>query len=406
MINTVAECLLIADDLTGAVDASAPAVRENWRVSLNTSMGVSGPPQSGADEIVVNTDTRHCSPEEAARQVGAVLGSFGERLPRMIYKKTDSALRGNIAAELYAVWSRCPERPLFYVPAMPESGRTVMQSVLYVDGVPVGETAFADDPESPVRLSSIMELLRPAFGDNLRSMSLESVRAGDFADAAAPGCVVFDGETPDDLESIVQWMIQIQGPLLMAGPGGFSKYLPRLAGRESPSPELAWSPAPVLVSGSMHPRSQEQLAEALQLNAVEIVVALEESAPVDRQLLRSALEAGRRIVLHTGVRRELTASQHRELGRELASVAAGIIRAMDYPDCLVFGGQTSTDLVHTLGLQVAEVLGSPYPGMGILRFDEEESARAFVLTTKSGGMGPRPSELFHPADRKPPPRHR
>ena len=61
--------------------------------------------------------------------------------PELIYKKTDSTLRGNIAAELRALADLFPTWRIGYAPAYPALGRTVKNGVLYVDDVPVSETA-------------------------------------------------------------------------------------------------------------------------------------------------------------------------------------------------------------------------------------------------------------------------
>lgn len=392
-MKTETSCLLLADDLTGAVDSSAPAVRDDWRVLLATGWSELGTVAgAGADQVVVNTDSRHSAPEEAAGRVRAVLDAWSGGAPSMIYKKTDSVLRGNIAAELRALAGGWPERSLFYVPAMPEAGRTVRDGVLSVDGVPVAETAFARDPESPVSVSSVLEIVRPAFGDAVRLHPLDAIRRGDFPASFAPGCHVFDGETEEDLLRVAGRLASVPGgPLLLAGPGGFAKHLPGLAGRGGARTEVAWHAPLLVVSGSMHPRSLGQLDVARIEGAAELILAAEDAdSPDFRRRAGEALGRGRRVLVHTGPRREMSAAAHAELGRCLAVAAAGVIRETGFPDCLVFGGQTATRLVHALGLRTADVLGSPFPGMGILRFPVEgEGRRDFTLTTKSGAMGPR-----------------
>jgi len=390
-MNTETACLLLADDLTGAVDSSAPAVRDGWSVILATGCGEPGEAAgAGADQVVVNTDSRHCRPGEAAGRVRRVLDAWAGAAPAMIYKKTDSVLRGNIAAELRALAGRWPERPVFYVPAMPEAGRTVRDGVLLVDGVPVAATAFARDPESPVSESSVLEMVRPAFGEAVCLHSLAAIRRGDFPATFAPGCHVFDGETEEDLLRVAGRLASIPGPLLLAGPGGFARHLPEMAGRGGPRPEFSWRVPSLVVSGSMHPRSLEQLELARIHGAAEWIVAPQGGDFSSlRRRAREALARGHRVLVHTGPRREMTPAAHGELGRCLAETAAGVIRETGFPDCLVFGGQTATQLVHALGLRTAHVLGSPAPGMGILRFPVEGGgSRVFTLTTKSGGMGP------------------
>ena len=71
--------LVVADDLSGAVEAAA--VLGARRIALGHT-----------DGDVVDLDTRELAPEEAARRVRALDG-------RITFKKIDSLLRGNVAAE-------------------------------------------------------------------------------------------------------------------------------------------------------------------------------------------------------------------------------------------------------------------------------------------------------------------
>ena len=54
-----------------------------------------------------------------------------------IYKKTDSALRGNIGAELEAMMQASGEEQLPFVPAFPQIGRTTVNGTHFIEGVPV-----------------------------------------------------------------------------------------------------------------------------------------------------------------------------------------------------------------------------------------------------------------------------
>src|SRR5205823_12867102 len=114
------------------------------------------PVESGwSSALGYDTEPRHSSPQVAGREVRRFVQQTGPVHPRLIYKKTDSALRGNIAAELRALAELYPQWRIGYAPAYPALGRTVNQGVLYVDGVPVADTEFARDTLNPVRSSSV-----------------------------------------------------------------------------------------------------------------------------------------------------------------------------------------------------------------------------------------------------------
>src|SRR5689334_10110997 len=96
---------VIADDLTGALDTAAPFAAHGWRTCVVPWSGASGrstrwPRVVGAnDVVVVDTASRHVAPREAARRVSAAAAAGRGR---HLYKKIDSTLRGNVAAELGA----------------------------------------------------------------------------------------------------------------------------------------------------------------------------------------------------------------------------------------------------------------------------------------------------------------
>src|SRR5882762_6252805 len=94
---------------------------------------------TGALEI--DTETRQQSDERARAVVRSIAMRAKESGVAHIYKKTDSTLRGPIAAEFRGLLDVWPELPLVYAPAYPALGRTVRSGVLYVDGRPVSETA-------------------------------------------------------------------------------------------------------------------------------------------------------------------------------------------------------------------------------------------------------------------------
>ena len=95
-------CILaLADDMTGALEVGAKFSAAGIRTIISTKPVFA----NSAHVVVLDTETRHASPEEAAAEVQRFVLEWGGGLPRLIYKKTDSTLRGNIPAELRALAS-------------------------------------------------------------------------------------------------------------------------------------------------------------------------------------------------------------------------------------------------------------------------------------------------------------
>ena len=93
--------VLIADDLTGALDTGVQFAGSEANVFVTTADGING--EESADILVIDTESRHLPAEEAYRTVYETVDCVRHRFP-WIYKKTDSLLRGNLGAELAAYW--------------------------------------------------------------------------------------------------------------------------------------------------------------------------------------------------------------------------------------------------------------------------------------------------------------
>ncbi|MCA8880043.1 MAG: four-carbon acid sugar kinase family protein [Rhodobacteraceae bacterium] len=122
--------VLIADDLTGALDAAAPFCGAGRRVAVATRLdALPAALAERAQVTAVSTRSREVPPEVAAARVREVVAAVGADRP--IFKKIDSRLKGPIAAELSAL----PDRPLLVAPAIPAFGRVVADGAVQGFGV-------------------------------------------------------------------------------------------------------------------------------------------------------------------------------------------------------------------------------------------------------------------------------
>ncbi|MCM1356010.1 MAG: four-carbon acid sugar kinase family protein [Staphylococcus sp.] len=146
---------VIADDITGAAEMAGIAHRLGLRVSLTMHPDAPG---GDCDVLVVATDTRSMS-EEVARGESAAVARALDANPAVshIFKKTDSALRGHVVAELEAILAETTYSRVLYLPANPSKGRTISGGVYYISGTPLSETDFSFDPEFPALTSALGE---------------------------------------------------------------------------------------------------------------------------------------------------------------------------------------------------------------------------------------------------------
>lgn len=311
----MAQALAIADDLTGALEVGA--ILAGLGVPALVTLDVDHAPVEGV--LVIDSETRHVAPD-VARVLHRRLAA---RWHGPIFKKTDSTLRGNIGAEFTGLIEATGRR-LVYIPAYPKAGRTVRDSVLYVDGVPITETVFARDPRNPVRESSVAALMA--------------------RDCAFP-VEVRDASTDDELAAIAG---TLDAGALVASPAGFTSHWAARLPRRGPARLPAVGSFRILC-GSLHPRSREQAAEAARLGWE---------------------------VLSTG---EFRAGEQARAASELAEAAL----ALPPVDALViFGGDTTHAVLSRLGLRDLEPLGEVEPGVPVSR------GGGLILITKAGGFGP------------------
>ena len=201
----VGRMVVIADDITGAAEIAGIAFSHGQQVRLlcgcsgsNSSVCSCGTATS--ETIVIATDTRSMSESEAIAETRHIASSF--LIPHfsfLIYKKTDSALRGHVVAELTALMQATGYQRCVYLPANPSKGRIIKNGVYYirevrgersevrgergeVRDVPIHETAFSYDPEFP---------------------ALTSVLSERFPDAESKGIIMPDAENEEDIQKVI-----------------------------------------------------------------------------------------------------------------------------------------------------------------------------------------------------------
>lgn len=390
--------LVIADDLTGTLDSLSTLAR-----LMPAEIRLQAPSDDvEVDCLGVDTETRHATPSAAAADVARQARWGRDHGFKILFKKTDSTLRGNVGAELQGLWkgAGCPG-PVYFVPAFPEAGRTLQGGILYVNGRPVTETALAQDPRSPVTQSSIKALLRPWFGNGVRILGPDEF--SEAGKAANNECVVFEAGTPQDLDAAVEWlMTQRDRPILLAGCGGLGRRMPRLlgieqAGQKNPSIGMPEGPA-LIVHGSITPISNSQLQRALERGAPEVPIRPGQVRGSNRQMDAFVVEAveriqacvaqGRSVILHTsgldGIRPE--AVDGMAAIKLMAQVAATALADAGIRTLFLSGGETSHAVLSAASCPGGRLLGELYPGVNRMR--AVAHGRSLDIITKSGGFGP------------------
>ena len=179
---------IIADDFTGALDTGVQLAAQGacTRVITRPDADLSAVAPE-VEVLVLDAETRHLSPEAAAAIVGGAVRSAVRLGVPYIYKKTDSALRGNIGAELTAVLRESGCRQLPFLPAFPQIGRCTRGGVHYIGDTPVAGSVFGQDPFEPVTRSCVAELIAHQSDVPVRSLPAPADADGLCAE---PGIVI------------------------------------------------------------------------------------------------------------------------------------------------------------------------------------------------------------------------
>ena len=124
--------LIIADDFTGALDTGVQfaAGGAETRVVTNVEYNF----ESAGEEVqvlVLDAETRHLKKEEAYEVVFRISRRAFESGVPYLYKKTDSALRGNVGAELKAVLDATGRPSIHFLPAFPRMNRNTRNGIHY-----------------------------------------------------------------------------------------------------------------------------------------------------------------------------------------------------------------------------------------------------------------------------------
>jgi uncharacterized protein YgbK (DUF1537 family) len=369
---------LLADDLSGALEAAAAFRAHGWRVSVPLR---TAPPLPGW-LTMHSTETRNRRPAAAAVAVARLLRAERRRGARLLFKKIDSTLRGPVAAEITAVLDTLDPPLVVVCPANPAVGRTVRDGVLRVHGVPVAETEFARDPGWPVTRSDVAGWLE-AGG--------VPVVAGRL-NAATRGVFVADAATTEDLRRVVAAARAVTPEAVFVGSGALAsavaETVPLPAGWPYAGADATTAlPRPVLVlCGSKHPLSRRQVERVPAVAGWPLILVDDTSGGVaDAARTIGAALAGQGgvavLALVAGFRPSRVAPL-RQLWATLEAVCATAVPA----SLVITGGETAHLMCRHLGIRALEPWTQFEPGL-VGCHPSGGPAGLRCLVTKPGGFG-------------------
>ena len=152
--------LIMADDFTGALDTGVQFSNYGVNTVVTSDLEFEfGETTHQIEVLVFNTETRYLNKCDAYEVIKKIALKAKEENIQYIFKKVDSALRGNVASELRALSDVFENVSIPLIPAYPEQNRFSCEGILLIDSIPVSESVFGQDPYEPVTESHIPSLL-------------------------------------------------------------------------------------------------------------------------------------------------------------------------------------------------------------------------------------------------------
>lgn len=233
----MAQCVVIADDLTGANATGVLLKKSNYnaytvlnseRLDLNLL--------SQSDCIIYPTDSRSISSTIAYNRVYNVAKLLKNDNIKVYSKRIDSTLRGNLGSETDAFLDALGDDFMAIVaPCFPEANRIVSGGYMLVNTIPLHKTAAAVDPKNPVKTSSVKEVFETQtkypveslfIGDIMKGKEYIAEKILEFKQKGTR-IVIFDCISKEDLDVIASGVIESGIRFVAVDPGTFTATISR-----------------------------------------------------------------------------------------------------------------------------------------------------------------------------------
>ena len=398
---------IISDDLTGANEIGlvlAEHLNSNLVLNSTSSTGGLDPLIKDYAGVVVNLNTRDCSGEKARRRISEALQNNPQLRSRLIYKKIDSTLRGNLIEELEAILDNSLADIIILVPASPQTQRFTAGGYHLVGGRPVALTEYAGEL-SVSGTSYLPDLLGRTPKYKVRSISLRQLAAGCqnveqfIKDSYQAGfrILVCDACSQRDL-----WVIRdaiLNSPLQILPVGSAALFQEFFSLESGPCEDPC-----MVICGSLNRQSRLQVQKLIDGETVsEILINFERAlgehpeSEIDRtvQLATAFYKENRNLLIHTPATPFSPNSElgktcinriPSDIGRLIGNIVARLLDNLRISGLILTGGNIAAEVIKQIG-GTGIILNSelrPFVPIGHLAGGPLDGLR---VVTKGGGVG-------------------
>lgn len=390
--------LVIADDLTGALDTGVKLAKK--QIATLVALDYRYITYSNIekyDVVVIDTNSRHIKKNEASKKIKDILKYFKNFNIDInnIYKKTDSALRGNIGIELDALLRATDYNELHFIPALPDINRTTVDGIHYIDGKKVSESVFARDPFEPVKYSSVKEIINEQ--SDLEVVSTKVC----IKKPTEKTIIVYDAETNSDILDIANYLHENQRLNILAGCAGFINVLPEIIKFDKKINEEQINYGNFLaVCGSINPITRFQVEFAIENGFGNIMLNKSKLETIDNywdtddgkdiiNKIKLSLYKKEPVVVYldslfSGVE-EFNTNERFKIAESIGRLVKILILDKATQDVLVTGGDTLRGLCNVAGVKTliphSEIME------GVVKSNLQIDKIQVNMISKSGGFG-------------------
>ena len=414
--------LVVADDLTGANDTGALLHRSGFDAIASPFCAIEQCHCQGKEALSINTDSRSLSSLEAYTMVNEAVRRYaGPGV--LVSKRIDSTLRGNIGSEMDGALDAMPAGcKAVVVASFPAAGRICVGGYVLVHGVPLELSDTADDLKTPVRTSSVADMIRRQSSRTVSLIPIGEVLKGSGhicavireSDAAV---FVVDAVSEPDIGTIAEACVASGLPFICVDPGPFTLAVAR---QRFPRRETEGAKT-LLVVGSLSKASRSQLdwfigKHSTLVYSVDIrrlAEAPEEEAARGRDVFAAGGDQYRYLCITTlysdrsgqrsGIEEDIR--QAGAISAHIAAIAGQVVER--FPVGLVYlcGGDIAKGFLRHVGAQGIDIIDEVMPlavygkivggacdGLPILTkggMIGDETAIGCMLERVSGCLGPR-----------------
>jgi uncharacterized protein YgbK (DUF1537 family) len=401
--------IILADDLTGANDTAIQFANQGLSSLVLTHADSASPSSFGDYEVIaLNSGSRGMKPPDAYRAARDLVARFKTTLNGgRLYKKVDSVLRGNPAAELSAVMDELDIPLALVAPSFPANQSTLEGGIL----------------DSGSAHMDALGLFSREMEYEVEGVALEEIRRGHFSvsryilDRHTRGTRVFvaDALTDEDLEILYRSSLFLGKPVVLAGAAALARHMARdmgqVRGARNFSGLIPRQPgSPVLViAGTRQGETAAQLTTLSRILSVPIIrfkvdlvrrgredeavsaAFTQASAQIrdNQELLIVAVESMFTSEIPAGVVDRFEGNDDQlsaAISAALGTLAAKLLDAFRFPALITTGGDTSLDVCRSMNIEGIEPVTEICPGIPLGKIAGGPYEGQFIIT-KSGRFG-------------------